>query len=216
MSTSTHEAAEPSLPAQRLRELLRRLAEKGISQAQVARRANVTPQYISDARNEHRPLTELFARRLAEEFDVNYQWLLGVDDSPERIVLSSSPVLGQKILLPLIGEPIAGEPREQPQWRGAYVEVSGIAAAKAAHAMQPYVLQLSHIDRGARLRKGDFILVSQQPGKNPELSIVRCGKKMLLARKKGGKWIRAATGEPLREGCDVTGHCIGIVWSPLK
>ena len=46
---------------------------------------------------------------------------------PVRAVLSVPPSPGEKILLPLIGEPIAGVPREQPQWSGAYTEVSGIA-----------------------------------------------------------------------------------------
>lgn len=215
MISDAPEGAEPSLPARRLVELLRCLGEKGITQAQVARRANVPSQYLSDVRNEHRPLTELFARRLAEEFGVNFQWLLGVEDSPERAVLSVAPSRGDKLLLPLMDEAIAGVPREQPQWSGAYTEVAGIAAAKAARAVQPYVLQLSHVDREGRLTKGDLILVSQETGKNPELSIVRCEKKILLARKKGGKWIRVATGEPLRGDCDVTGHCLGVVWSAL-
>ena len=173
------------------------------------------PQYLSDVRNEHRPLTELFARRLAEEFGFNFQWLLGLEDSPERSVLSVPPSPREKIWLPMIGEAIAGEPREHPRWSGAYTEVSGIAAAKAARAVQPYVLQLGHGDREGRLRKGDFVLISQATAENAELSIVRCGKKILLARKKGAKWLRAATGEPLRGDCDVTGHCLGVVWSAL-
>jgi len=45
-------------------------------------------------------------------------------------------------------------------------------------------MQLGHGDRGGRLRKGDFVLISQATAENPELSIVRCGKKILLARHK--------------------------------
>ena len=78
MTANTPEGAEPSLPARRLVELLQRLGEKGISQAQVARRANVPAQYVSDVRNERRTLTELFARRLAEEFHFDFEWLLGL------------------------------------------------------------------------------------------------------------------------------------------
>jgi hypothetical protein len=150
----------------------------------VARRANVPPQYVSDVRNERRPLTELFARRLADEFGFNFQWLLGFDDSPVRPVLSGPPSPREKFWLPMIGEPIAGEPREHPRWNGAYTELSGVAAAKAALVVQPYVLQLGHGDREGRLRKGDFVLISQATAENAELSLVRCGKKILLARKK--------------------------------
>ena len=191
-------------------------AKKELAKSQVARRANVPPQYVSDVRNGRRPLTELFARRLAEEFGFNFQWLLGLEDSPERVVLSIPPSPREKLWLPMIGEAIAGEPREHPRWGGAYTEVSGIAAAKAARAVQPYVLQLGHGDREGRLRKGDFVLVSQATAENPELSIVRSGKKILLARKNGAKWLRADTGEPLRGDCDVTGHCLGVVWSALS
>jgi transcriptional regulator with XRE-family HTH domain len=215
MTTHTPMGAEPSLPARRFVELMQSLGGQGISQAQVARRANVPPQYVSDVRNERRPLTELFARRLADEFGFNFQWLLGLEDSPERSVLSVPPSPREKFWLPMIGEPIAGEPREHPRWNGAYTELSGVAAAKAAQVVQPYVLQLGHGDREGRLRKGDCVLVSQATADNAKLSIVRCGKKILLARKKGAKWLRVATGEPLRGDCDVTGHCVGVVWSAL-
>lgn len=216
MTKHTPANAEPSLPARRFFELLQSLGRQGISQAQVARRANVPPQYVSDVRNARRPLTELFARRLADEFDFNFQWLLGLEDSPDRPVLSVPPAPREKkFWLPMIGEPIAGEPREHPRWSGAYTELSGVAAAKATQVVQPYVLQLGHGDRDGRLRKGDFVLVSQATAENAELSIVRCGKKILLARKKGAKWLRVATGEPLRGDCHVTGHCVGVVWSAL-
>jgi hypothetical protein len=175
----------------------------------------VPAQYVSDVRNERRTLTELFARRLAEEFHFDFEWLLGLKDSPERSVLSVPPTQKEKVWLPMIGEAIAGEPREHPRWSGAYTEVSGIAAAKAALGVQPYILQLAYDDREGRLRKGDFVLISQATAENADLSIVRCGKKILLARKKGAKWLRAATGEPLRGDCDVTGHCLGVVWSAL-
>jgi hypothetical protein len=175
----------------------------------------VPAQYLSDVIHERRPLTELFARRLAEEFGFNFQWLLGLEDSRERPVLSVPPSPGEKVWLPIIGEAIAGEPREHPRWNGAYTEVSGVAAAKAARAVQPYVLQLGFDDREGRLKKGDFVLVSQSTAENPEMSIVRCGKKILLARKQRAKWLHAATGEAVHGDCEVTGHCLGVVWSAL-
>jgi transcriptional regulator with XRE-family HTH domain len=215
MKADTRGDADPNLPAQRFVQLLQRLGKQGISQAQVARRANVPPQYVSDVKNIRRPLTELFARRLADEFGCNYLWILGLDDSHERPVLCLPTSPREQVLLPMLGEAISGEPREHPLWRGTYTQVSGVAAAKSARAVQPYVLQLDHGDREGRLRKGDFVLVSQATAENPELSIVRCGKKILLARKKGAKWIPASTGEPLHGDCDVTGHCLGVVWSAL-
>jgi hypothetical protein len=43
---------------------------------------------------------------------------------------------------------------------------AAIAAVKAARAVQPYILELGHVDHAGRLRKGDFVLVSQETGKN--------------------------------------------------
>jgi transcriptional regulator with XRE-family HTH domain len=209
------EDSKPNVPARRLAELLRRLDEQGMRQAEVARRANVPPQYLSDVKTERREMSELFARRLGEEFGCNYQWLLGEDDGPERVVLTP-PISKAKVWLPMIGEAIAGDPREHPRWSGAYVEVCGMAAAKAAQAEQPYVLQLGHDDREGRLKKGDLVLVSQTIAESHELNVVRSGKTILLARKKGAKWLRVAAGKPLRGHCDVTGHCLGMVWAALE
>jgi transcriptional regulator with XRE-family HTH domain len=206
--------ADLSLPARRLVELLQTLAEQRITQTEVARRAMVPPQYLSDTKNGRRPLTELFARRLAEEFGFDHQWLLGLADSSERPVLALAQS-AKKICLPMLGEAIAGEPQVHPMWNGALFELCGVAAAKAACAVLPFVLQLGHGDREGRLRKGDCILVTQTTAENPEFSIVRCGKKILLARKKGSKWLRADTGETLSGDCEVTGHCLGVVWSAL-
>ncbi len=85
MTANESESAEPSLAARRLRELLQSLSDQGISQAQVARRAIVPAQHLSGVKNSRRPLTELFARRLGEEFGVDYYWLLGLQDSPARL-----------------------------------------------------------------------------------------------------------------------------------
>jgi len=215
MAGETCEAHELNPPTRNLVEMLRQLGATGISQSLIARRANVPPQYLSDVRHGRRPLTELFARRLEEEFGYNFLWLLGLEDSPKRAVSSVPPSPGEKILLPKIGEAIAGDPREHPSWRGDCLEVAGIVAAKAARAILPYVLELGHSDREGRLRKGDLVLVSQGTAEKPELSVVRCEKKILLARKKGPNWRGAETGEPLRGKCELTGHCVGVIWSAL-
>jgi transcriptional regulator with XRE-family HTH domain len=205
---------EPSLPAQRLGELLQRLANQGLNQAQVAKRAAVPRQYLNDVLNDHRPFTELFARRLADEFDVNFQWLLGQEDSPARPVLR---LAGQpeKCMLPMIGEPIAGDPREHSGWNGALAELSGTAAAKVARAQHPYILQLNHDDVEGRLRSNDLVLVSQAIVDDAEVSVVQCGEEILLARRKRAKWLRVANGKLLTKECIVTGHCVGVVWSNL-
>jgi plasmid maintenance system antidote protein VapI len=209
------ESVDESLPVQRLGELLRRLGEMGVNQSQVAQRTGIPRQYLNDVIHRRRPLTELLSRRLAEEFDFDHQWLLGSKDSLERVVLSAPRSSTERVWLPIVGQAIIGDPREHPTWSGACMEICGTAAARAGRADLPYVLQLGHGDRENRLRKGDFVLVSQAAAENAEVSTVRCKEEILLARSRAAKWLRVETGEPMRGECEVTGHLIGVVWSAL-
>jgi transcriptional regulator with XRE-family HTH domain len=209
------EKADRSLPVQRLAELLHGLELQGVTQSQVARRTLVPRQYVSDVVNGRRPLTELFARRLGDEFNRNYQWLMGKEDSPVRVALPSPASSSERVWIPLIDESIAGDPREHPRWNGACIDLSGPAAMRAARAIQPYVLQLPHGDREGRVSQGDLLLVSQVPAEQSELSVVRHEKDILLARKTAAKWLRVDTGKPLSGDLQPVGHCLGIVWSAL-
>jgi hypothetical protein len=213
LKNSPETAAERA--TQRLVTLLERLGNEGISQAQVAARGGMPSQYLSDVKKGRRPLTELFARRLANEYNIDYLWLLGVKDSPQRPDLTSAPSRGGSVWLPVFSHPIEGDPRTNPKWDGTSVEVSSVAAARLANAVQPYVLRFGHDDKEGRLRKGDLVLISQSPNEAAELLVVRSRNKSFLARNKKGKWYRAATGQELRGEWAVTGHCLGIVWSAL-
>jgi transcriptional regulator with XRE-family HTH domain len=204
-----------NISAQRLQELCRELSANGLKQAAVARQVGVPSQYLSDVLNGHRPLTELFARRLGEEFGVNYAWLLATSDSKERPFLTPPPATQPHDTLPLVRGPIAGLPQDDPEWPGSYVQHSAIYAHKAAQLTRPYVLQLAHGDVAGRLQENDLILVSQDASAKAEVAIVQCGEELLLARKKGVKWHRVATGRPVRGKCEVKGHCVGIIWSKL-
>jgi hypothetical protein len=119
------------------------------------------------------------------------------------------------VWLPVFSHPVEGEPRNVPNWDGSHVEVSSVAAAKLAQAVQPYVLRFGHSDRQGRLRRGDLILISQSPGVSAELKVVRFRRKCFLARQVNGKWIRAATGKALPGESVVVGHCVGVLWSAL-
>jgi transcriptional regulator with XRE-family HTH domain len=81
MGGDEHDHSDAGLPARRLVELLKLLGEKGLNQSQIAKRVGTPTQYLSDVKHERRPMSELFARRLGEEFKVNFLWLLGVEDS---------------------------------------------------------------------------------------------------------------------------------------
>ena len=81
MSGDERDRTDVNLPARRLGELLILLGHKGLSQTQIAKRVGTPTQYVSDVKHGRRPLSELFARRLGEEFKVNFLWLLGVEDS---------------------------------------------------------------------------------------------------------------------------------------
>jgi len=216
MPTNDEGFTVTALAMQRLQVLLQLLAEQGLTQVQIAARAGLPAQYLSDIKRGKRPMTELVARRLGEEFEVNFQWLLGADSAMEN----PKPRAGtakSTLWLPLFPWPIEGEPRAHPQWDGAGVEVAGVAAAKVALTRYPYVLRFGNKDEGKRLHKGDLILISQVPRQDAELCIVRYRKKSCLARSdSAGNWERVANGELLLASkWTQTGHCVGIVWSSL-
>jgi transcriptional regulator with XRE-family HTH domain len=64
----------PEPATQRLNDFLELLSVQGYTQTQIAAKAGLTPQYLSDIKRGHRPVTELVARRLGEPFDVSFQW----------------------------------------------------------------------------------------------------------------------------------------------
>jgi len=221
MAKQDDDYSPAGLATQRLNDLLELLAGQELTQIQIASRAGLPPQYISDIKKGRRPMTELVARRLGDEFDVDYQWLLGTSGSMERpkprsAATSAATSFCSSSWLPLFPNPIEGEPRAHPGWDGAGIEVAGAAAAKLVVSILPYVLRFGRADIEGRLRKGDLILISQVSNDDAEIHVVRYRKKCFLARaNEEGGWSRVADGNKLPGDCPVTGHCVGVVWSPL-
>ena len=159
------------------------LLEQGLTQAQIAAKAGIPAQYFSDIKRGERPVTELIARRLGEEFNFDYRWLLGTRDTMETAAQPSNATTGgNTVWLPLFPFPIEGEPRQNANWMGAGVEVSGVAAGRIGLAKYPYVLQFGHNDVQGRLRKGDLILISQERKKDAQIHVVRYRNKLFLAQ----------------------------------
>ncbi|MCE9555386.1 MAG: helix-turn-helix domain-containing protein [Planctomycetes bacterium] len=217
MAKENEDLLAAGLATQRLNALLELLAEQGFTQIQIAAKGGLPPQYISDIKRGRRPMTELVARRLGEEFDVNFQWLMGTSNSMENpMPRSVAAMASSTVWLPLFPHPIEGEARAHPKWGGAGIEVAGIAAAKLVLSKNPYILRFGHNDIQGRLRQGDLILISQVASADAEIHVVHHRKKSFLARAtKGGSWSRVANGNVLPSDCPVTGHCVGIVWSSL-
>ena len=217
MANTSDDLSTASLATQRFSDFVDLLKQQGNTQTQIAARIAVLPQFLSDVKRGHRPLTELVARRMGEEFDVNFQWLMGTSGKMEspKPQSKSVPTSGS-VWLPLFPHPIEGEPRAHPKWGGACVEVAGIAAGKLAQAQHPYVLRFDHDDVEKRLRKGDFVLISQAINEEAPISVVRYRTKSFLARRnEDGSWRRVANKNRLSADSPVTGHCIGVLWSTL-
>ena len=206
------------IPRQRLGELLALLDSEGVSQREVAARANVPPQYLSDVKGGRRTMTELFARRLGEEFGVDYVWLLGHTRSmePPRVTGGARASGSSRLWLPVFSELIEGKPQGCPNFDGSAIEVAGAAAAQTCAAHQPYVLRLGVNDRHSRLVKGDLVLISQAVNEEAEIQVVKIGSKRLLARRKGkSSWEPVAPARPVSREATAIGHCLGIVWASL-
>lgn len=217
MAKEIQEFSPAGLALQRLKHLLERQRQRGFTQVQIAAKAGLPPQYLSDIKRGRRPMTELVARRLGEECGVSFQWLLGISDAMDcRPLPSALTSSSHSVWLPLFPHPIEGEPRVHPRWNGAGMEVAGAIASKLILLKHPYLLQFEHNDLRGRIRAGDLIVISQQSSSTAEIHVVRFRKKSFLARvNRNGSWTRVANGDVLPKDAPVTGHCVGIVWSPL-
>jgi hypothetical protein len=197
----------------RLKSVLDELAKRGISQAQVAAGVGVTRQYLNDVVYSRRPLSELLARRIGEQFQVDFQWLLGRQSMPAKTATTGVGDTG--VWLPVLPHPVEGNPRMHPRWEGTFLPVPPIALPTLAMAVDPYVLRFLQNDVERRLHKNDLVLVSQTPDEIASIVVVRAGKKCFLARRKGRDWVRLANGDVLDGDLPVVGHCIGVLWSSL-
>ena len=72
-------------------------------------------------------------------------------------------------------------------------------------------------DVRGRLRAGDLLLMSQDVSPAAEISIVKCGQDLLLARllEKNSLWEDVATGNVLPTADAIVGHCVAILWGLL-
>lgn len=213
----TDDFAVQEVARQRFNEMLELWLASGLTQAQIAAKAGVQPQYLSDIKRGERRLSELIARRLEAEFGVNHRWLMGIDDTREATAPASmTAASGNTVRLPLLPTLIEGAPRANSTWIGGEIELVGAAAGKAALATDPYVLQWRHSDKKGRLKKDDLILISQTPNPDAEIQIVNYRNKIQLVRiHPDGKWRRVVNGTKFSADCPATGHCIGIIWSAL-
>lgn len=215
METDSHLDLKKS-QQERLALSLQQLAEQGETQQSVAKRLGVPAQYLSDVKAGRRTLTELFARRFAAEFAVDYQWLLGKKASPQPVKPPISEAAGAVITLPVLPQPIDGDPYQHDSWDGSVLQICGPAAVKAQTALRPYILRLGSADHAGRLSAGDLLLVSQAHNANAPVQIVRQRGKIVLARgDHAGQWLQLTTGNPLAGSAEPIGHLVAIVWAVL-
>lgn len=204
--------------AGRLAEFLDRLKERGISQREVASRTKVSVQYLSDVKVGSRSFTELFARRLAEEYGVDYRWLLGQSESmqPPRLNVEGNTRVSERTLLPVFAQPIEGDPQTHRDWDGTTIEIVGAAAARSGNATRPYVLRIVGEDRRGRLRPNDLVLISQAIDGDAEIQAVKSGPKTLLARSVSSEeWEPLLPKKASLTSATSIGHVLGIVWGVI-
>jgi hypothetical protein len=203
----------------RLIRVLDSLAERGTTQQTISQTVGVPAQYLSDVKNARKPLSELFARRLAECYGFDYHWLMMQGGDPPSFLEGAGheTTPGRtSVQLRAFDRPIYGEPRSHPEWDGTLVDVSGAASAQAQAAKDPYILRFRKTDTQGVLRRNDLILVSQGVNPHAEIEVVREGKLCFLARRsKDGTWRRIANNQPLRAQAHPVGYCVGLVWRVL-
>ena len=207
-------------PATRFCEFLNWAKKEGISQTEVAKRLGVPRQYVTNVKAGSRVLTELFARRVAEEFDVDYLWLLrgtgaGIAQRPSVASQSKPTSVADPILLPLLYELFSGEPRRSPSWDGAMVSITGPALYAASDSEHPYVYRAENGSTG-RFKRGDLLLICQGDKEDPpsQLVLLELDKRRTLAWRTGdGRWKSAFTGRAVSTKAKTVGHCLGVIWA---
>ena len=209
---------------ERFQGILNDLAAKGLTQAEIAQRLSVPPSYLSDVKNGYRTLTELFARRVSEEFGVDYMWLLHGTGSGEKPSASVTSSPDAQMLLPVVGTPCLGDPAVSATAEGILVAISGPARVAAAQASIPYLLRLGQGLKAEGLREGDILLMSQEAGgEGHAIVVLQSGKPkdsetgpLRLARRKGEKgFADPSSGRTLRGSVQVVGCCLGVVWRAM-
>ena len=207
--------------AARFCEFLTWAKQGGISQTEVATRLGVPRQYVTNIKAGNRVLTELFARRVAEEFDVDHLWLLrgtGAGITPRPSVASqqeTSSATGT-ILLPLLAELVSGEPCRSPSWDGALVSITGPALRAAGDSSHSYVYRATDDGSTGRFKRGDLLLICQGNPESPpsQLVLLELGDRPTLAwRTDDGRWKSAFTGRAVSTKAKVIGHGVGMIWS---
>jgi transcriptional regulator with XRE-family HTH domain len=218
MSPDEGSLSSAGSPQERFSTFLDELAGKGITQQEAARRLGVSPQYISDCRAGRRGISELFARRLEEEFHRPRGWFLDddTDQGGERPLRESLGGRSARTHLPVFPHPIQGDPYRHRLWSGSEIEVCGLAAVRALAARQTYLLELGIDDRRGRLRRHDLILISQETNSTAELQVLELANKAFLARRKQPRgWEALSASRSVSGDPKIIGHCIGVVWAAL-
>jgi transcriptional regulator with XRE-family HTH domain len=200
----------------RLAQVLEQLAVRGVKQQAVAQELNIPTQYLSDLKHGRRPVSEQFARRFAEVFQIRAVWLLHGEGASEMPNLAAAPAqTAGSCLLPVLSDPDQGEPRHSPYWDGSMITLSGAAAAAAERAKLPFVLRLGVDIPSGRLRKNDLVLCCQELRKDAAIQIVRTKGKAVLAQRDGKDRFKTCPAGNCISGGEPVGYCIGIVWAPL-
>ena len=202
---------------QRLKMVLERLAEAGFSQQRVATRANLPTSYLSDIKLGRRAMSELFARRVGEEFGIDFQWLLSGAGSmlAPRLDQYASPT-NTDLLLPVVDAPLRGEPRQSKEWDGSLLQIAGAGKTAAIKALCPYVLRIKADGMGGRLRRGDLVLISQEVDEHATVAIISHQNRLVLAYKGSTKhWMSLSDKKLTTINPEVVGSCIAILWAPL-
>ena len=206
---------------ERLQRILNDLTNQGLTQAEIAGRLCVPPQYLSDMRNGHRTVSELFARRVSEEFSVDYEWILHGRGTGQKPVATPTGPADGRMLLPVLSAPCLGDPRISAAADGSLVEISGPAAVAAAQAQSPYLMRLGVNVHTLGLRKDDLLLMSQRDeGPEHKLVVVQpekggrgTEKPLHLARRMSkGRYVSMASSRALRGNCGVVGCSVGVAW----
>lgn len=87
---------------------------------------------------------------------------------------------------------------------------------EAARGRQPYILRVEHHDPQGRIKRGDLLLVRQEPRSEAEFGVFKTQGRLVLARRQApGRWQDFSTGQPLASDTEPVGVALAILWALL-
>ena len=201
---------------QRFLQIVERIRQQGLTRKDIARRLGLGTSYFSDISSGRREVSELTARRIGDEFNVDFQWLRnGIGGDAQPVVRLAPPAAVME--LPVLQGLCTGDPLESVHWSGGKIDVAGPGAEAARRATHPYVFRIpAYVVDVCHFKEGDLVLISQSDNPSASFGVIRMSGGPEVAIKDHIQKMWKALGGDVKDSRRIRlGWIMGVIWSSL-